>query len=177
MRRCALVLWMGLTACRTAAPAFEGDFGQLEIDEAERASGPALRLELRLLPVAGEPSRRRRAAPPIELTLLAQPARSDDAEVVIKTRGESVRYGECQELATLADGGRAPLAQARHEVQTEPSGSVTEELRSAAGFEAVRTLAAAAEVGVSVCQDTFRASSGQRQTLQRFFKEWSARRR
>jgi hypothetical protein len=177
MRRCAVIFWMTLAACRTAAPAPERDWGQLEIDEAE-GSLAQLRLTLRLVPVPLEPAPpARRAAHALSLQLSAQPARSDDAVVVARVEADSPRYGQCHELWASAAGVKVRLAQPLYSVQAQRSGLAAEELRSAASFEAVERLASAPEVAVSLCADTFRASDGQRQTLQRFFKEWSARRR
>ncbi len=177
MRRCALILSLLWAACRTAAPAPEGDRGQLEIEEAE-GGGAQLRLSLLLDPVPPEqPTPRRGPTRPLELRFAAAPGRSDDAEVVARMEGASPRYGQCQELSASAGGAKVRLAQPRYFAQLASSGQVAEELRSGTSYENVQRLAGAPEVTVSVCADAFRASPAQRQTLQRFVSEWSARRR
>ncbi len=178
MRRWVLAVWMTLCSCRTVRPPAAGEPGLLEVEEAELAGATSLRLSLRLTPVPSEsPTGRRGPSQPLLLTLLARPGRNDEAEVLAQLQGEMSRYGECQELSALADGNRVRLAQPRYFAQTEPGGSVTEQLRSATQYEGVEQLARAAQAGVKVCRDAFVSNAAQQETLRRFLKEWSARRR
>ena len=173
-----LILFFALTGCAGGAGALrEGGDGQVELESADAPGAGQVRATLPLQPPGS--FQRRLGLPdkaPRSSALAVVAGRPWDeppqAALHVTISSGSVRYGTCTSMGALADGRVLRFPASRYQRDALRGDAVVEELETTLSFDQVRELAAATEAQLRICEDPFSLTSGQRQTLAKWVREW-----